>query len=503
MSDAISGPPADLPPFTQHPPPGPPARNPLDATARARVREELQRALDFVRSPIPWREGDARSERDWCAEHGIPEGKSPAGMGPRWAEEISHLANILHARLGGWPPPHERYCPDDESQMVWELLERLVRRCDAQMDLQLAAMRWETARESGSDAPWTPPPSQIVEDTQRVYHILGDVLRYTPAGFERFKTALRDVVESMLCDQFRRPRDEETVPVVLPLGAPIETDDIPESLRGISMNQPLTREQSEEVFRWLAAHQLPSDGRGIDLSAPGGPLAAVALTAEQFINLLNVGRDPEVAAWPLRAADRTIRTLMAGAARNRRPGGSEIGNIAEIGQVWMTLGPVVAALLSAVTQRTPLARPLAALRAALATRGHTLPELLEGNDTAARPPAGRTNADEPSGDAAGNRQNPDGPFEPFGFRWAGKEIDFSDAPLRFRLVDALWDRSAGKPHPSREVSDVMAELYPDDDEADDKLKDLAKQTRKAFERSGMALTVRTSGGKLWLAPLAG
>jgi hypothetical protein len=108
-------------------------------------------------------------------------------MGPRWADEISRLAVILHTRLKGWPP--DRHCPDDESRMVWELFERLVRKCNEQEERELAAMQKRPS-----------PPNHLVEDHKRVCDLLSDVLRSTPAGFERFKTALRNVVESMLSD---------------------------------------------------------------------------------------------------------------------------------------------------------------------------------------------------------------------------------------------------------------------------------------------------------------
>ena len=170
------------------PPPNPqPAAPPppLDHTDRFRLREELRRALDFVRSPLPWRPGDKPTEREWCAEHGLLEGEYASGMGPRWAEEISRLAVILHSRLKGWP--RDRHAPDDESLMVWELFEGLVRIVDAKEEMQLAAMRDRL-----------PPPNTLGKDRLRTLSILGDVLKSTPAGFERFKAALRNVVEAIL-----------------------------------------------------------------------------------------------------------------------------------------------------------------------------------------------------------------------------------------------------------------------------------------------------------------
>jgi hypothetical protein len=105
----------------------------------------------------------------------------------------------------------------------------------------------------------------------------------------------------------------------------------------------------------------------------------------------------------------------------------------------------------------------------------------------------------PQPDAGEPHTEPDGLFEPFEFRSAGRTIDFADAALRFRLVSSLWDSAAGRPHPSRQIGEVMGELWPDDDEADVAFKDLCKQVRREFDRAGLPLTVRTAAGKVWLA----
>lgn len=94
---------------------------------------------------------------------------------------------------------------------------------------------------------------------------------------------------------------------------------------------------------------------------------------------------------------------------------------------------------------------------------------------------------------------PDGPFEPFGFRFDGREIDLSDSPLRHRLAVALWDQPSASPRPSRPISEVMDEVYPREADADDKLKDLWKQLNRNFLAGNVAVKVRTAGGKLWLA----
>lgn len=96
-----------------------------------------------------------------------------------------------------------------------------------------------------------------------------------------------------------------------------------------------------------------------------------------------------------------------------------------------------------------------------------------------------------------------GPAEPFLFRYAGRELDLSAAPRRHQLLAALWDGAAGRPHPARLMADVLAELYPDDDEAEEGLKDLQKRIRKQFRLAGLPLTIRTAEGKIWLEPLPG
>ncbi len=97
----------------------------------------------------------------------------------------------------------------------------------------------------------------------------------------------------------------------------------------------------------------------------------------------------------------------------------------------------------------------------------------------------------------------DGPFEPFGFRWQDKEVQFERATLRFRRVETLWNQKANAPHASRDATKVMAEIWPDDDTADDKLKNLVAKVRAAFEAAGLAVRVVMGGGKVWLKPLSG
>lgn len=56
---------------------------------------------------------------------------------------------------------------------------------------------------------------------------------------------------------------------------------------------------------------------------------------------------------------------------------------------------------------------------------------------------------------------PDGPFEPFGFRFAGREIDLSRSRLRHKLVGALWDSTSGRRHPSRLLAEVKKDPGPE------------------------------------------
>jgi hypothetical protein len=82
-----------------------------------------------------------------------------------------------------------------------------------------------------------------------------------------------------------------------------------------------------------------------------------------------------------------------------------------------------------------------------------------------------------------------------------KSIDFSNSPLRHRLLSALWDTDRGKPFDSRLITEVMCEVYPDDEAADAKLKNLYSQVAKALKRAGFPITVTAAAGKIWLAPL--
>lgn len=95
---------------------------------------------------------------------------------------------------------------------------------------------------------------------------------------------------------------------------------------------------------------------------------------------------------------------------------------------------------------------------------------------------------------------PDGPFEPFGFRYSGREADFTTAPLRHTLLAALWDAEANKPFESRTTEQILDLVYPDDDDAEAKLKNLKVETNRALLRAKVPLAIKSASAKYWLKP---
>jgi hypothetical protein len=104
-----------------------------------------------------------------------------------------------------------------------------------------------------------------------------------------------------------------------------------------------------------------------------------------------------------------------------------------------------------------------------------------------------TDLTSPTADAAR-----DGPRDPFVFRYGRKKLDLTGAPLRFRLLVALWDQKTGAPREPRPADEVMEELWPDDHEADGSLRNLCHHTRRALESAHIRLDVRSVGGKVWI-----
>ena len=92
----------------------------------------------------------------------------------------------------------------------------------------------------------------------------------------------------------------------------------------------------------------------------------------------------------------------------------------------------------------------------------------------------------------------DGPAEPFRFRWRGREVNFEGKSRRYQLLAALWDPNTGRPYASRAVTDVMGDVYPNDEKADRKLKNLLQHTRRDLERANIAVRIGNTGGKMWL-----
>jgi hypothetical protein len=140
-------------------------------------------------------ERDAEACRVWRQEHAVSEDEYAGQVGPQWAEELSRLAVMIDARLsvGGWPAVD----PGAESltQMVRELLDRLLRTNDAQ--------NWM----------W-------ICDRMR------SLLRFsTPAEFERFKDTFRVVVRSIIGEPEPRGLPSPNGKPRLPVSGSAEDDD--------------------------------------------------------------------------------------------------------------------------------------------------------------------------------------------------------------------------------------------------------------------------------------
>ncbi len=93
----------------------------------------------------------------------------------------------------------------------------------------------------------------------------------------------------------------------------------------------------------------------------------------------------------------------------------------------------------------------------------------------------------------------DGPFEPFGFRFGRVEVANLPAGPH-RLIVALWDRVARRPRSSCDGTALMAVMFPEEPDADDKFKNLRARLQDRFNRADMSLSVRFKGGKCWLQP---
>jgi hypothetical protein len=92
----------------------------------------------------------------------------------------------------------------------------------------------------------------------------------------------------------------------------------------------------------------------------------------------------------------------------------------------------------------------------------------------------------------------DGPGERFVFRYAGAEVDLCRSQLRYRLLAELWDAENRRPHLTRSHAKVLDAIYPDDEEAESSLRQLAWNINQAFDKRGILLAIRLVGAKIWL-----
>ena len=102
-------------------------------------------------------------------------------------------------------------------------------------------------------------------------------------------------------------------------------------------------------------------------------------------------------------------------------------------------------------------------------------------------------------------QHPDGPTESGAFWWAGRMVVLSGR--RSELCEKLW--GAGNPPSPLSEWDVIEGVYgePEPGEEEDKkavrkLKNLVHETREAFRKKGLAVTIKYENHQLWLQPLS-
>ena len=94
----------------------------------------------------------------------------------------------------------------------------------------------------------------------------------------------------------------------------------------------------------------------------------------------------------------------------------------------------------------------------------------------------------------------DGPADPYLFRYGRQEVNLARAPLRFQLLRLLWNAATAAPFKARETSDVLAELY-GDDETDGAFKNLRFHTNRDLATGKIGMRVRADGGMVWLEEL--
>ena len=97
---------------------------------------------------------------------------------------------------------------------------------------------------------------------------------------------------------------------------------------------------------------------------------------------------------------------------------------------------------------------------------------------------------------------PDGPFGTDGFRYAGREVRFRRAPLRYALVvTALWDTENGRPAEVRLVEDVIEVVYGEGSETEDStFRMLISDAQGALDKCAMPLKIDHGNGRVVLLP---
>jgi hypothetical protein len=109
--------------------------------------------------------------------------------------------------------------------------------------------------------------------------------------------------------------------------------------------------------------------------------------------------------------------------------------------------------------------------------------------------------EEPSPDATPNAE-PDGPFDPDGFRFSGVPVRFGRAAKQFELVRSLWDRENCCPTAPRPVEDVIEAVYGESHETSDPaFRQLCTDTRRRFQAANCPVDVRSVQGKVQLVRL--
>lgn len=94
-----------------------------------------------------------------------------------------------------------------------------------------------------------------------------------------------------------------------------------------------------------------------------------------------------------------------------------------------------------------------------------------------------------------------GPGPQLTFRWNGRVACLHESPYRYCLLVALWDQANRRPHSERSIDSVMAEVYAEEEDNCDALRDLCYQVRRELTAAKIGLTVRTRVGKMWLCPV--